>query len=773
MPKSYKDMKKEVYAKMKEFERAGDFQGLAHYMVSTAEMYIEDHETNPTEDIEKSNMSLFSKAVESYLEEMALDDDRDGHLFDIRKHVCAEVVNARIALGKKMDEVEHDMKLGMIKGTELLADEPKMMSKISSAVALKLSKKVLWKARAADEMLISVADKFDIATDKQKYRADLEELATGNFQKQYFRDAWNSHNELDENTKQKYQDYATVALTITDEKPYTFEMNDTSDPDKLIKEVPNSISLIKECKSFDELEALKQRIQSDKQKRIDYKNNRLAESKRSRELLEELKSKNIDPPSKEYNELCEVLEEFGKLGNGMRHLRIDDGKFVYDDHEPVSNDIKRFTIEMTFDCIKERCKNFAEKHPDHSGLSATIKDFATQGKKDLEDELEEISTARSKYDDGFSLFDVKQYDYIIKRIDVAEQRMFMNTEKPTQRYNSIKNFYNATDDVYFGLLPLLDKITKDNEQREANKEGLSGTYIDFVDAAKKVKADYNFRKNTGGNINTTMAKKFAENLEELMKAANAYTKDHTGITNMHKATHGVGAERLEWSKAFGEKIGRALPGYKETVSKLPKLGGGTYGTELTQIETNLMNDKEAAIRKISLAKELGPRINAAYDKVNETYTQQLKPEQECPEGVSKEDFFAQQKALVIDYAAKVLAVNLSGKQLKNLQPNYKNMRDNEINQLNTETLSEQGVANTAESIKTRDDWKQMTKNLTTWDDINRIKNLAAQNKGAGLVADLNRCDRILNQNAANAVNNAAQAKIQAKQELEGKGFVVM
>ncbi len=32
---------------------------------------------------------------------------------------------------------------------------------------------------------------------------------------------------------------------------------------------------------------------------------------------------------------------------------------------------------------------------------------------------------------------------------------------------------------------------------------------------------------------------------------------------------------------------------------------------------------------------------------------------------------------------------------------------------------------------------------------------------------------MLNQNAANAVNNAAQAKLQAKQKLEGKGFVVM
>jgi hypothetical protein len=140
--------------------------------------------------------------------------------------------------------------------------------------------------------------------------------------------------------------------------------------------------------------------------------------------------------------------------------------------------------------------------------------------------------------------------------------------------------------------------------------------------------------------------------------------------------------------------------------------------------------------------------------------------------MTKEEFFEQQKALVTDYAAKVLAVNLSGKQLKELQPNYKNMRDNGINQLNTETLSEQGIANTAESILKRDDWKLMTNNMTTWDDINRIKNLAAQNKGAGLVAELNRCDKVLNQNATNAVNNAAQAKLQGKQELESKGFVV-
>ena len=176
MPKKYADMKKEVYAKMKEFERAGDFQGLAHYMVSTAEMYIEEHETNPTEDIETSNMTLFSSAVHSYLEEMALDDNRDEHIFDIRKHLTAEVVNARIALGKKMDEVEHDMKLGMIKGTEFLADEPKMMSKVSSALALKLAKNVAWKARAADEMLLAAAEKFDMATDKAKYAAQLPHI---------------------------------------------------------------------------------------------------------------------------------------------------------------------------------------------------------------------------------------------------------------------------------------------------------------------------------------------------------------------------------------------------------------------------------------------------------------------------------------------------------------------------------------------------------------------------------------------------------------------
>ena len=770
MPKKYEDMKKEVYAKMKAFEKAGDFQGLAHYMVSTAEMYIEEHETNPTQDFETANMNLFCTAINSYLEEMIQDDNREGHIFDIRKHLSAEVVNARIALGKKMEEIEHDMKLGMIKDTEFLADEPKMMSKVSSKLALRLAKNVSWKAQAADQMLLAAAEKFDMATDRPKYRAHLQELVK--IGEQYFTDAWNSHNELDENTRQKYIKYASGALAITDESAYGFGMNNTSDPDKLIKSVPNSISLINECKSFEELEALKQRIQSDKQKRIDFNNKRLAESKKSRELLEELKSKNIAPPSKEYNELCEVLEEFGKLGNGMKTIGWRSGRIEFFQNEPVNNDINSTDIDKTYKCIQERCRNFAEKHPEHTGLCATIKDFAVQGEKDNKAEFDEIQTACSKYDKGYVTLDVKLYDNIIKRIDVAEQRMFMNTEKPTQRYNSIKNFYNASDDVYFGLMPLLDKITKDNEQREANNEGLSGTYIDFVDAAKKVKADYNFKKNKGGDIDNKVAKKFAENLEELMKAANAYTKDHTGFTNMFKATHGVGAERLEWSKAFGEKIGRVLPGYRETVSKLPKLGGGTYGTELTQIESNMLADKEAAIRKISLAKELGPRINAAYDKVNETYTQQLKPEQECPEGVSKEEFFAQQKALVIDYAARVLAVNLSGKALKDLQPNYKNMRDHEINQLNTETLSEQGIANTAESILKRDDWKLMTNNMTTWDDINRIKNLAAQNKGAGLVAELNRCDKVLNQNATNAVNNAAQAKLQAKQELESKGFVV-
>lgn len=423
--------------------------------------------------------------------------------------------------------------------------------------------------------------------------------------------------------------------------------------------------------------------------------------------------------------------------------------------------------------MQERCQAFSEKHPEHTGLCATIKDFAAQGKKDNKDEFDEIKTARSKYNEGYKAFDVKQYDNIIKRIDVAEQRMFMNTEKPTQRYNTIKNFYNATDDVYFGLLPLLDKITKDYTQRKAAEENMSPSYIEFAKTAKKVQDNYNFIKTNGRDVDKRMSKILADNLESLMNAANTYTDEHTGFTNMFKATHGVGAERLEWSKAFGEKIGRALPGYKETVEKLPKLNGGTYGSELTQIEYNMMNDRDAAIRKIKLAKELGPKINAAYDKVNETYTQQLKPEQECPEGVSKEEFFEQQKALVTDYAAKVLAVNLSGKQLKDLQPNYKNMRGYEINQLNQETLSEQGVANTSESIKKRDDWKQMTKNLTTWDDINRIKNLAAQNKGAGLVAELNRCDRMLNFKPANVENNAAQAKLQAKQELEGKGFVIV
>ena len=55
--------------------------------------------------------------------------------------------------------------------------------------------------------------------------------------------------------------------------------------------------------------------------------------------------------------------------------------------------------------------------------------------------------------------------------------MFMNTEKPTQRYNSIKKFYNATDDVYFGLMPLLDKITKDM----ATKLQGTGVAMNLVD----------------------------------------------------------------------------------------------------------------------------------------------------------------------------------------------------------------------------------------------------------------------------------------------------
>ena len=773
MPKSYSNMKKEVYAKMKAFEKAGDIKGLARYMVTTAQKYHEEFDADPTQNIEESNLSHFSNAIAAYVEKMAADPTRDANVISLFNHLVEEVVDSRIELGKKMDEVKHDMKLGMIKNTELIADEPKTITNMSSRFALINDKNLGRKIEASNDMLRQINMSYTKVLEKPKFQNLVSTLNVARGEEIPFKKAWDTHEELDEETKKRYQKETNIVITSFKEKVSNFVLHTHEDPDKAIKKVPDSIRMINECKSFDELEALRNKALNDKQKHVEFDNRRLEESKKAREFLEQLKAKNIDPPSQEYNELCEVLEEFGKLGHGMRSLIEKDHRQVYDNNQPVTDDISQREIENAYDCIVERCRNFVEKHPEHGVLSSTIKDFATQSKNTLKTEYEELAKIHEPFKSDWNPFRTKHYDVLLGRINVAEERMFMNTEKPTQRYNSIKNFYNATDDVYFGLLPLLDKITKDYDQRDAADDDMSPSYIEFAKTAKRVQDNYNFIKTNGRDVDQQMSKILADNLESLMKAANTYTDEHTGFTNMFKATHGVGAERLEWSKAFGEKIGKSLPGYRETVKKLPKLEGGTYGSELTQIEFNMMDDRDAARRKIKLAKELDPKINAAHDKVNSTYTPQLKTEQECPEGMTKEEFFEQQKALVTDYAAKVLAVNLSGKQLKELQPNYKNMRGYEINQLNKETLSEQGIANTAESILKRDDWKLMTNNMTTWDDINRIKNLAAQNKGAGLVAELNRCDKVLNQNAANAVNNAEQAKIQAKQELESKGFVVM
>ena len=179
-----------------------------------------------------------------------------------------------------------------------------------------------------------------------------------------------------------------------------------------------------------------------------------------------------------------------------------------------------------------------------------------------------------------------------------------------------------------------------------------------------------------------------------------------------------------------------MPDLKNATEKLPNTGALSFGNELTDIYITAMNDKSSAALKAKIASSLDADIDAARNKVDETYSAQLKTEQDCPQGTPKEEYFKQQKAIVAEYAANVMAVNMTGKLMKNLRYSYKDMEASEIKQTNKQTLSQENLTGTANAIKQRDDWQHMVDGIKSWNDLNKFKNLTAQNKGAALMNDL-------------------------------------
>lgn len=148
------------------------------------------------------------------------------------------------------------------------------------------------------------------------------------------------------------------------------------------------------------------------------------------------------------------------------------------------------------------------------------------------------------------------------------------------------------------------------------------------------------------------------------------------------------------------------------------------------LQENRAAEKEVKETKLKMEETIEASVSAkAKKELKDTV-----PEN-CPKDKTPEEYFAEQKGLLADHAARMLAVKTLATTVKSYMVADKTMTEKEKKELRMDVLSEKNIINCTKDIKSRDDFKAMMGKVKDWNSFNEIKSELTEKTGGDKLFD--------------------------------------
>ena len=316
--------------------------------------------------------------------------------------------------------------------------------------------------------------------------------------------------------------------------------------------------------------------------------------------------------------------------------------------------------------------------------------------------------------------------------ELAERKM---------QQEAVKKFTETTQSMADGLGEAISFFDRDNGRRTTLGENMSGSYKALSASMKKLKE---IQENPLRHDPDSIVKAF----EDAYKASEVYAAEHD---SMFKGKMGDGRRRKDFANSTRDYLKDQLEVLKNQKEALPNdknlkvanieanNANGTenlgdikraLGEKTTQLEGQIAQEKElpdyeadVSIKVSQTAMDMGVNVKGA---------------DECPEGKPKKEFLNEQKEVFEEYAAKIIAVKLHEKYLRNARENGGYDADMKEKLLDDNTLNE-----SADEIRQSGDFKRMMSKVESFADLDKLKNLAANDNAGGLMNELYKHGRAL------------------------------
>ena len=314
--------------------------------------------------------------------------------------------------------------------------------------------------------------------------------------------------------------------------------------------------------------------------------------------------------------------------------------------------------------------------------------------------------------------------------------------------------YIIEDTVQETIFFLRDDLIRNNDSK-------SDSYKNLIKEIKNLYKATGTDSTTGEIENTKKIypKRAFDAICRVIKAADDYHKDHKGIS---KGVIGRGRDRYNYSDTLSKKLGAKLEKLSDLHSNLPDdlsirsealeieresilekecmLGvtDSSLNTLIKRTQTNMQNNKhkEAAINKLN---EMSNRFAGV---INENVTG--KPDVDDQEGLDR--YLEDQTAALKKQASNILALKTITRSISNNNGFFDNVKiddNNNTRKAVDDVLSEQFIADTAYGIRKNHAFLRMFDSIKSWEDLDRMKGLALNNGGGGLIDELSKFTKIV------------------------------
>lgn len=394
----------------------------------------------------------------------------------------------------------------------------------------------------------------------------------------------------------------------------------------------------------------------------------------------------------------------------------------------------QYKVTDKYTVYKRKDPKIVEESLNKFGVTDIVKDFAEmeihnkEWAKEWNKEVPDPQELR-KIGDKFKK-DMANAD---KHIKFFEKQFKEDAKKPDNE----REIYNITNhhDVECGDVIYTEKHIAKNT-RGINGEHWENHKKAFAKQYEKqlIAADLKYLKSrTPAEPGT---EKLAEMVDDMIEGCTApyymdlweVKKKNDKLKNMQEIAylvdmHIIKLQELETEAAkfpespFAKKVAETA---KQHLIESPK-----YLKQLSDEENKAMEQKVAETEL-----NLDPEHNMV-----EIYKNEMKQisDQQKPEGMSDDEFFAQQKQATIDELAKIIAAQTAERSIKSMKVAQQELADSGSGEAMTDAelqeeiesmLSEDYIKRVAEDIKTRDDFKKMTEGLTDMDSLKAIQQKA-------------------------------------------------